>query len=560
MNMFKNMKLGTMLGSGFALLILIGFLVAAFGRVQLTHLGDDIQLLSKVRINNLLMMQEVKDNVNTVARAIRDLLLLDDPAAMETEKQKIEALLQQNTQLLSKIQAGTVSPEAQARTEKLVRMRIPYNNILLKTIAYGQSGQNNEARHMLFGDLRQAQDEVFKALDDMVALQETLTVETANASVNRAGSAGILMLIIAACAALLGALVAWGITRRVKSQLGGEPSYAAEIARYVAQGNLAVPVALRRGDTSSVLSAMSAMRDSLRDMVTQVHQSSESIATGANQIAMGNADLSQRTEEQASNLQQTAASMEQMSTTIRQNADSVRAASQLANSASDTATKGGDVVNNVVHTMEEITSSSRKIGDIIGVIDGIAFQTNILALNAAVEAARAGEQGRGFAVVAGEVRSLAQRSASAAKEIKELIGESVEKVETGSHQVNEAGSTMDEIVGQVRRVADLLREIGVTTDEQSQGISQVNDAVNQLDEVTQQNAALVEQSATAADSLSDQARRLVELMGAFRLHDGEPRSEAPRSDAGAPASRLAQPLTLPSGGASGKRQQDWESF
>ncbi|RNM22783.1 methyl-accepting chemotaxis protein, partial [Dickeya undicola] len=251
--------------------------------------------------------------------------------------------------------------------------------------------------------------------------------------------------------------------------------------------------------------------------VGQVRQSSESIATGSQQIAMGNADLSQRTEEQAASLQQTAASMEQISQTIRQNGETVREAAQLATTASDTAAKGSEVVGNVIRTMDDITASSRKIGDIISVIDSIAFQTNILALNAAVEAARAGEQGRGFAVVAGEVRSLAQRSASAAREIKELITESMEKVESGSQLVSHAGTTMDDIVTQSRHVADLIREIGSTTTEQESGISQINQAVNQLDQVTQQNAALVEESASAADSLSDQARHLVQLMNVFMV-------------------------------------------
>ncbi|WP_311223608.1 MULTISPECIES: methyl-accepting chemotaxis protein [unclassified Acidovorax] len=317
--------------------------------------------------------------------------------------------------------------------------------------------------------------------------------------------------------AVIGSLLGLWLVRTVMRQLGGEPSYAAQIAQEVAQGNLAVAVQLRSGDQTSVLAAMDAMRARLAQLVSQVRHSSESIATGASQIASGNADLSHRTEAQAANLQQTAASMEEMNSTIRQNADTVRTASQLAGSASATATRGGEVVGNVVSTMQEITASSRKIGDIIGVIDSIAFQTNILALNAAVEAARAGEQGRGFAVVASEVRSLAQRSAGAAKEIKQLIGESVDKVEAGSQLVNQAGSTMGDIVEQVRRVADLIGEIGAATHEQEQGISQVSNAVNQLDQVTQQNAALVEESSAAANSLSTQATHLVQLVSVFKL-------------------------------------------
>ncbi|RLM26706.1 chemotaxis protein [Brenneria alni] len=552
MNMLKNMKLGTMLGSGFALIILIGCLVALFGRVQLTELGGNIQL-SQVRINNLLLMQEVKDNINTMSRIIRNIALMDDRQEMEEEEKRIVKLLARNSELFSQIKERTVSPEARARTQALEALIPSYRATVSKAISVGMSGQPEEARAVLFGELRDAQSGVFNALDAMISFQAKLTVDTANESQQQAISAGLLMLIIAALAALLGALVAWGITYRIKKQLGGEPTYAVEIAQQVAQGNLALHVQLRPGDTHSVLAAMAAMRDGLSNTVNQVRESSESIATGAGQIAIGNTDLSQRTEEQASNLQQTAASMEQMNTTIKQNTDTVHMASELANSASATAAKGGEVVNNVVSTMEDISASSRKIGDIIGVIDGIAFQTNILALNAAVEAARAGEQGRGFAVVAGEVRSLAQRSASAAKEIKDLISESVQKVETGSHQVNEAGTTMGEIVEQVRRVAGLLSEIGVTTREQAQGISQVNDAVNQLDEVTQQNAALVEESATAADSLSDQAKRLVELMSTFRLSDANVSKASPQTP-----SRPAQTLKLAGKTTSGT--QDWESF
>jgi len=339
---------------------------------------------------------------------------------------------------------------------------------------------------------------------------------------------GVAMLVLTLLAAALGSLVAWMITRTVKQQLGGEPSYAAGVARQIAQGDLSVRVQLAPGDTSSLLHAMEDMRAGLARVVADVRQSSESIATGASQIASGNADLSQRTEEQASNLEQTAASMEEMNATVKLNADTVRTATQLAASSSQAATGGGKIVDRVVATMEQITASSRKIEDIIGVIDSIAFQTNILALNAAVEAARAGEQGRGFAVVASEVRSLAQRSAGAAKEIKALIGESVSKVDEGSGLVGEAGSAMQDIVRQAQQVADLIGEIGAATAEQADGVAQVGDAVVQLDQVTQQNAALVEESAAAAASLNAQAARLVDLVSLFKL-DGlsSPADQAP---------------------------------
>ncbi|MDE2503786.1 MAG: Snf7 family protein [Burkholderiales bacterium] len=287
----------------------------------------------------------------------------------------------------------------------------------------------------------------------------------------------------------------------------------------VAAGDLtAKPVArYAQDEVGEAMRAVEAMRSSLESMIGQIRSSADSIATGSAQIATGNADLSRRTEEQASNLQQTAASMEEMNSTLRNSADTARTATKLANSASQAAVKGGSVVGEVVATMDEITASSKRISDIISVIDGIAFQTNILALNAAVEAARAGEQGRGFAVVASEVRSLAQRSAEAAREIKALIGASVDKVEAGARLVGAAGSSMDDIVTQVKRVADLIAEISTATTEQTTGIGQVSQAVTQLDHVTQQNAALVEESAAAADSLGQQAARLAEVVSQFRI-------------------------------------------
>jgi len=275
--------------------------------------------------------------------------------------------------------------------------------------------------------------------------------------------------------------------------------------------------ATRGDETGQLLRALMAMNQSLVGVVGAVRRSSDNIATGSGQIASGNLDLSQRTEEQAANLQQTAASMEQLTSTVKSNADAARAAAQLAISASDVAVRGGVAVGHVISTMEQISASSKKIGDIIGVIDAIAFQTNILALNAAVEAARAGEQGLGFAVVATEVRTLAQRSAAAARQIKTLIDDGVAKVEIGSRQVRDAGHTMDDVVSHVKRVNDLIAEISAATLEQSTGISQVGDAVAQLDQVTQQNAALVEQSAAAAESLKRQASELVEAVAVFRL-------------------------------------------
>ena len=313
---------------------------------------------------------------------------------------------------------------------------------------------------------------------------------------------------------VLAALVSAGLVRSISGGIDA----AVKVAQTVAAGDLGSRIVVERHDEiGTMLRALKHMNESLVAIVGDVRDASESIATGSSQIAQGNTDLSQRTEEQASNLEQTAASMEQLTATVRHNADTARRASELAEGAARVAAQGGEVVGQVVTTMDGITHSSRRITDIIGVIDGIAFQTNILALNAAVEAARAGEQGRGFAVVAGEVRTLAQRSATAAKEIKVLIGQSVGKVENGTRLVGDAGRTMGDIVEQVRRVSELITEISDASDEQSRGIGQIGDAVTQLDQVTQQNAALVEESAAAAESLRVQADSLSRTVSTFRL-------------------------------------------
>jgi len=318
---------------------------------------------------------------------------------------------------------------------------------------------------------------------------------------------------------LIGILVAigWLISRSILQQLGGEPAEATALTRRMADGDLTVEIALKHPEASSLLKAIALMRDKFSVIVHDVRQGSEGVATASAEIAQGNHDLSARTESQASALEETAASMEQLNATVKQNADRALQANQLALNASTVAVQGGDIVAQVVDTMKGINDASRKIGDIISVIDGIAFQTNILALNAAVEAARAGEQGRGFAVVASEVRSLAGRSAEAAKEIKILINASVERVAQGTTLVDQAGTTMQEVVGSIRRVTDIMGEISAASNEQSQGVNQVGEAVSQMDQVTQQNAALVEEMAAAASSLKSQAQELVQTVAVFKL-------------------------------------------
>jgi len=364
-------------------------------------------------------------------------------------------------------------------------------------------------------------------------------------------------------------LGAW-VTRSILTQMGGEPAYAAEVVKRVAAGDLTVAVETRAGDTTSMLYSVKDMVNQLSGVVGEVRNSTESITTASQEIAQGNADLSQRTEEQASSLEETASSMEELTSTVRQNAENAKQANQLAANASDVAVKGGKVVGDVVQTMASISTSSKKIVDIISVIEGIAFQTNILALNAAVEAARAGEQGRGFAVVAGEVRNLAQRSAAAAKEIKGLIDDSVEKVDSGSKQVNQAGETMNEIVQAVKRVTDIMSEISAASQEQGAGIEQVNQAIVQMDEVTQQNAALVEEAAAAAESMQEQAEVLMQAVSVFKLEGGRATSPsaarpavqhaiAKRATSHAPAAPVRKTRQL-AHKASESHDGDWKEF
>ncbi|OBY84785.1 methyl-accepting chemotaxis protein [Delftia sp. JD2] len=541
------MKLGTMLGMGFFAVIVVCVCVAAFGWMKLRDQGEQLRVLAEDRMGNLARLQSLKDNANASARVVRNLALITDPAQMTEESRRLDEVVARNGLVMKELDQRLQTEQARRLFAEIRQARQPFVETMRQAGDLGLANQGDAARDLIMGRLRSLQTTYFDAVEALVDYQKAQTQATVDGSLRRVAEDGVAMLVLTLLAAALGGLVAWMITRTVKQQLGGEPSYAAGVARQIAQGDLSVRVQLAPGDTSSLLRAMEDMRAGLARVVADVRQSSESIATGASQIASGNADLSQRTEEQASNLEQTAASMEEMNATVKLNADTVRTATQLAASSSQAATGGGKIVDRVVATMEQITASSRKIEDIIGVIDSIAFQTNILALNAAVEAARAGEQGRGFAVVASEVRSLAQRSAGAAKEIKALIGESVSKVDEGSGLVGETGSAMKDIVQQAQRVADLIGEIGAATAEQADGVAQVGDAVVQLDQVTQQNAALVEESAAAAASLNAQAARLVDLVSLFKL-DGV------SSSVPLPASSPAQaPAPAAAGSKGGQR-------
>jgi methyl-accepting chemotaxis protein len=380
--------------------------------------------------------------------------------------------------------------------------------------------------------------------------------------------ARLAVMVLLGLALVVGLSLGTLITRHLLRQLGGEPRTAVAVARAVAEGDLTTRIHLRSGDQDSLLCWLQNMQHSLAQAVAEVRRGSDHVAHASSEIATGNQDLSVRTEQQASELQQTASTMEQLAGTVRNNADNARQASQLAQGASTVAVKGGEVVGRVVQTMKGINESSRRIADIIGAIDGIAFQTNILALNAAVEAARAGEQGRGFAVVAGEVRSLAQRSAEAAKEIKSLIGASVERVEQGSALVDQAGSTMQEVVASIRRVSDIVGEISAASAEQNSGVAMVGDAITRMDQGTQQNAALVEQSAAAADSLRQQAQQLVKAVAVFKLNQEPARAAAATAAATTPAKAskpankpvaAAAPAATPTPAAT-TTDDDWQSF
>jgi methyl-accepting chemotaxis protein-1 (serine sensor receptor) len=498
------------------------------------------------------LVNDVLDAANARAVAARNLMLVTQAADRDAEKSAVGTAHEKMNKSIAALKEA-IAKDANATEQErrlfaeIERVESRYAPVALDIVGMATAGKRDEAVAKMNAECRPLLAALVKASDEYLAsTQATAAEQTKQAADAYAGSRNLL-LAVCALAVGLAAVFAWSTTRGLIAALGAEPSELGAAAKRVAAGNLSPVPGAERAPAGSVLASLGEMQASLAHVVSQVRQASDSIATGSAQIASGNADLSQRTETQASNLQQTAASMEEINSTVRNNADTANQANQLAASASTAAARGGEVVGQVVTTMEEISTSSRRIADIIGVIDGIAFQTNILALNAAVEAARAGEQGRGFAVVAGEVRSLAQRSAEAAREIKALIGNSVERVETGSRLVGDAGATMSDIVTQVKRVADLIGEISSATREQTAGIDQISSAVNQLDQVTQQNAALVEQSAAAADSLKQQAAGLTQLVSIFSTsHAATQAAIAQAREGSRPAPRPVMAKAAPS--------------
>ncbi len=555
------------------MLIMVGLALLSMTQIEagLTKVVDDG--VPKINASQTILAQH-----DVIAIALRNMMLSADEADRKKQVEVIGSAREQISKQVELLDRLVTLPKGKELLNEVETQRAKYIEGQKELIALIMADKPDEAKTYLNSQLRPVLAAYKAAINAQSALEVELmnvTAKDANSTYNQARSLliglGILALVIAAG---MGAL----IIRSLLKELGGEPAQAAALARAVAQGDFTGTVVVKPGDIDSLMASLSTMQVNLAQVVAAVRQGSEGVATASAEIAQGNNDLSARTEQQASALEETAASMEQLSATVNQNADSARQANQLALSASSVAMQGSVVVNQVVETMKGINEASRKIADIISVIDGIAFQTNILALNAAVEAARAGEQGRGFAVVASEVRSLAGRSAEAAKEIKALIGASVARVDHGTVLVDQAGTTMTEVVDSIKRVTDLMGEISAASNEQSLGVSQIGEAVTQMDQVTQQNAALVEEMAAAASSLKGQAQELVQVVAVFNLgsHGSlperqpqrtpaplprpvAPKMAAPRPALARPAASTTKPKTTAKTSSAGS-DDDWDTF
>jgi methyl-accepting chemotaxis protein len=537
MGFLSNLKIGSRLGVAFAMVIVLATVVVAIGIARLASVTGSLSVIGDERVPIVQQLVEIGDEVNMISRELPLMLIQDDAAKIAAARDAVAKARDEISKRLDALTANIKSEEGKSRLAATSDARTAFLLVQMQYLDLIAAGKTQEARDVLVDKVQPEEVAYLKALDDFTDYQVGRIAEATTQGEADYAQARLMMFGLLAVMIAVGALTAWWITRTITRPI----DEAVTLAEKVTAGDLSSAVTVTGKDEAArLLTALRAMNDSLVRIVGTVRSTSDSIATGSAQIASGNADLSQRTEEQASALQQTAASMDQLGSTVKANADNARQANQLAMSASTVAVRGGEVVGQVVVTMKGINDSSKKIADIISVIDGIAFQTNILALNAAVEAARAGEQGRGFAVVASEVRSLAQRSAEAAKEIKSLINASVERVEQGTALVDQAGSTMEEVVNSIKRVTDIVGEISVASSEQSTGVTQVGEAVTQMDQVTQQNAALVEQSAAAADSLKQQAQALVGAVAVFKLAHSQAATAGSSSPAAASPARSAQ--------------------
>jgi methyl-accepting chemotaxis protein len=562
----KNWKIGTRLGGAFALLLVLLTACIWFGIASLRLLNDGTTRIVDEDYPKTILAYESLDVVNRNARALRNILLWDKPDEVARERQTVLQNRQENSANLEKLAAMIKSDEGKAKLKVVQDAREAYRASQQTFLEQVDAGKKQEATAFLLTQVRKDQLIYFAAVRDLIKLQDARVIDSGHRAEETYGSTITWLMGLAALALVLGVVVAVWITRSITAPL----RQAVDVARTVATGDLTARIEVNSTDeTGQLLRALRDMNEALVRIVGEVRGGTDTIASASQQIATGNADLSSRTEQQASSLEETASSMEELTSTVKQNADNARQANQFAVSASEVAAKGGTVMAEVVDTMGAINESARKIVDIIAVIDGIAFQTNILALNAAVEAARAGEQGRGFAVVASEVRSLAQRSAAAAKEIKALIDNSVEKADAGSRLVDQAGTTMREVVESIKRVTDIMGEISAASQEQTEGIGQVQLAISQMDQTTQQNAALVEEAAAASESLREQAAKLSQTVAVFRLDVAQGRAAPaalPKSNVAplkkkpvASAPTPPEPLRVKRLASAGSGD-DWEEF
>jgi len=516
---FSNINIGKRLWLGFGIIIALLLVVAGVAVTRISFINSTGAKILNDRFPKVLIANDIQEHQSNQARFLRNAVIaIKDPAQAKAWLEKSDGETKANNALFDQLKTRITSPKGVALLEATQPRRAAYAQVRDQLIKLIEEGKGDEAGALVLTALQQPQKDYFDAVLALAKFQEQLMEDDGNAMEDAGSFATRLTVGLTLLATVLAAAIAYVTARSITTPIGE----AVALASKVADGDLSSQVQVRSQDeVGRLLAALAHMQENLVRIVGSVQQGSEGVATASAQIAQGNNDLSARTEQQASALEQTAASMEQLSSTVQQNADTARRANQLALNASTVAVNGGEVVGEVVQTMKGINESSRRIADIISVIDGIAFQTNILALNAAVEAARAGDQGRGFAVVASEVRSLAGRSAEAAKEIKSLINASVERVEQGTSLVDKAGTTMTDLVESIRHVTDLMSEISAASNEQAAGVSQVGEAVMQMDQVTQQNAALVEEMAAAASSLKSQAGELQQTVAVFKLGTGQ---------------------------------------